>query len=143
MTDNPNIPSVEELERAVKRLNTYLYCPNGASAEKHAKDDYHRTIHSSTKALLKLLRAIEDGKYAIVPCEATDEMTLKGLMAFVTEVVKMRPKDMDKLDPESPQYCMQMGAEMQNGTRIDEAYKAAIKAAPTEAIMAELFGGET
>jgi len=82
-----NKPSIEELEEAVWRIEHKNSCHNVPNEISHA-----------AKALLTLLRGIEEGKWAIVPTEATSDM-LWGYKAAVNNpegykaAIKAVPQD--------------------------------------------------
>lgn len=103
---NKNIPTI------IKETEGALRC----NAPKVCHTEHEMALRRSSTYLITLLRAIEEGKWVIVPCEATDEMI------------------------NTATYAARGLAWPKKSDMIRAAYKAAISAAPTEAILNEMFG---
>ena len=96
---------IEDLEAALEK---FQLTEDGA--------EYELPVFQTAHAMRSLLRAIEQGRWAIVPCEAGDRLGEEFLQALFDKSM---------------------------GTPFTLCFNAAIKAAPTEEIMKELFGEKT
>ena len=105
---NNNIPSIEELEELVDKPENMTL-----AASDFWNEEDCIVAEVCIKALLTLLKGIEEGKWAIVPCEATE---------LSADVIFRYGQQNDR-----------------GGITAYDAYNIAIKAAPD--IMKELFGG--
>lgn len=140
--NNPNIPSVEEAQEAV-RIYKLDDAEEYAEEARHFRKKYNKhpndTIIVLSSTTATLLRAIEAGKYAIVPCELDEEICDDWYEVCAEAYRQSYLWGRDR----AKHYKKKKGFDgdfiICTGQQIEPVYKAAIKAAPQEEILKELF----